>query len=128
MFICSTTVQKPTVTNKEPLLCRQQDSYELVRKLGRGKYSEVFEAINVSNEEIEKVVVKILKVSCLCGELLEKYINCPYSVPHVAARHIKFIGEQGVMICNKTQRFFSQFELKWKQSTAAVGQLVTNFL
>ena len=60
---------KPTVTNKETLLCRQQDSYELVRKLGRGKYSEVFEAINVSNEEIEKVVVKILKVSFLCGQL-----------------------------------------------------------
>ena len=66
---------KSTVTNRETLLCRQQDSYELVRKLGRGKYSEVFEAINVSNEEIEKVVVKILKVSCLCGELLEKYLN-----------------------------------------------------
>ena len=38
-----------------------QDNYQLVRKLGRGKYSEVFEAINVSNNE--KVVVKILKVS-----------------------------------------------------------------
>lgn len=38
-----------------------QDNYQLVRKLGRGKYSEVFEAINVTNNE--KVVVKILKVS-----------------------------------------------------------------
>ncbi|XP_049573786.1 casein kinase 2, alpha prime polypeptide a isoform X3 [Syngnathus scovelli] len=36
-----------------------QDNYQLVRKLGRGKYSEVFEAINVSSSE--KVVVKILK-------------------------------------------------------------------
>uniref|UniRef100_A0A674NQ63 non-specific serine/threonine protein kinase n=1 Tax=Takifugu rubripes TaxID=31033 RepID=A0A674NQ63_TAKRU len=36
-----------------------QDNYQLVRKLGRGKYSEVFEAINVTNNE--KVVVKILK-------------------------------------------------------------------
>ena len=43
------------------LFCRQQDNYELVRKLGRGKYSEVFEAINITNDE--KVVVKILKVS-----------------------------------------------------------------
>lgn len=40
----------------------QQDDYQLVRKLGRGKYSEVFEAINVTNNE--KCVVKILKV-CL---------------------------------------------------------------
>lgn len=37
-----------------------QEDYQLVRKLGRGKYSEVFEAINVNNSE--KVVVKILKV------------------------------------------------------------------
>uniref|UniRef100_A0A8C6TID7 non-specific serine/threonine protein kinase n=1 Tax=Neogobius melanostomus TaxID=47308 RepID=A0A8C6TID7_9GOBI len=36
-----------------------QDNYQLVRKLGRGKYSEVFEAINVTNND--KVVVKILK-------------------------------------------------------------------
>lgn len=39
----------------------QQDDYQLVRKLGRGKYSEVFEAINITNNE--KCVVKILKVS-----------------------------------------------------------------
>lgn len=31
-----------------------------MRKLGRGKYSEVFEAMNVS--KVEKVVIKILKV------------------------------------------------------------------
>ncbi|KAH9361733.1 hypothetical protein HPB48_005114 [Haemaphysalis longicornis] len=36
-----------------------QDDYQLARKLGRGKYSEVFEAINVTNNE--KCVVKILK-------------------------------------------------------------------
>jgi len=40
---------------------RQQDDYQLVRKLGRGKYSEVFEAIDVTNSE--KCVVKILKVT-----------------------------------------------------------------
>lgn len=44
------------------LVFRNQDDYQLVRKLGRGKYSEVFEAINITNNE--KVVVKILKV---CG-------------------------------------------------------------
>lgn len=37
----------------------QQDDYQLVRKLGRGKYSEVFEAINITNNE--KCVIKILK-------------------------------------------------------------------
>ena len=35
------------------------DDYQLVRKLGRGKYSEVFEGINVATNE--KCVVKILK-------------------------------------------------------------------
>ncbi|CAF1019106.1 unnamed protein product [Adineta ricciae] len=36
-----------------------QDDYQIVRKLGRGKYSEVFEGINITNNE--KVVIKILK-------------------------------------------------------------------
>ena len=40
-----------------------QEDYQLVRKLGRGKYSEVFEGVNVSNND--KCVVKILKVSSL---------------------------------------------------------------
>lgn len=43
---------------------RQQDDYQIVRKLGRGKYSEVFEAINVTNNE--KCVIKILKVIDSC--------------------------------------------------------------
>ena len=38
-----------------------QDDYQIVRKLGRGKYSEVFEGINITNND--KVVIKILKVS-----------------------------------------------------------------
>lgn len=37
----------------------EQDEYEVVQKVGRGKYSEVFEGINVTNNE--KVVIKILK-------------------------------------------------------------------
>ncbi|KAG2188913.1 hypothetical protein INT44_004055, partial [Umbelopsis vinacea] len=36
-----------------------QDNYEIVRKVGRGKYSEVFEGINVVNGE--KCVIKVLK-------------------------------------------------------------------
>jgi len=38
---------------------RGQDDYEVVRKIGRGKYSEVFEGINVSQNI--PVVIKILK-------------------------------------------------------------------
>ena len=50
--------------------CRQQDDYQIVRKLGRGKYSEVFEAINVTNNE--KCVIKILKVcTCICQHSME---------------------------------------------------------
>jgi len=35
------------------------DNYEVVRKIGRGKYSEVFEGINTLSNE--KIVIKILK-------------------------------------------------------------------
>ena len=48
-----------------------QDDYQLVRKLGRGKYSEVFEAINITNNE--KVVVKILKV----GVFAHRFVPLP---------------------------------------------------
>ncbi|CAI9763049.1 unnamed protein product [Fraxinus pennsylvanica] len=36
-----------------------QEDYEVVRKVGRGKYSEVFEGINITNNE--KCIIKILK-------------------------------------------------------------------
>ncbi|XP_039007968.1 casein kinase II subunit alpha-2-like [Hibiscus syriacus] len=36
-----------------------QDDYEVVRKVGRGKYSEVFEGINANNNE--RCIIKILK-------------------------------------------------------------------
>lgn len=38
---------------------RLQDNYEIIRKVGRGKYSEVFEGINITNGE--KCVIKVLK-------------------------------------------------------------------
>ncbi|XP_063694477.1 casein kinase II subunit alpha-like [Bolinopsis microptera] len=37
-----------------------QENYQLVRKLGRGKYSEVFEGVDIRTPN-KKVVVKILK-------------------------------------------------------------------
>ncbi|KAG1463103.1 hypothetical protein G6F46_001049 [Rhizopus delemar] len=36
-----------------------QENYEIIRKVGRGKYSEVFEGINIANNE--KCVIKALK-------------------------------------------------------------------
>lgn len=42
------------------IVYRQQDNYQIVRKLGRGKYSEVFEALQVNDSQ--KCVIKILKV------------------------------------------------------------------
>lgn len=36
-----------------------QESYEVIRKIGRGKYSEVFEGINILNNE--KCCIKVLK-------------------------------------------------------------------
>jgi casein kinase II subunit alpha len=40
------------------------EAYSLVKKLGRGKYSEVFEGHR--DKTMEKVVIKILKVGCFC--------------------------------------------------------------
>lgn len=34
-----------------------QDNYEIVRKVGRGKYSEVFEGVNIANNS--KCVIKV---------------------------------------------------------------------
>jgi len=42
-----------------PVQWNTPEDYEVVRKIGRGKYSEVFEGINVRNSE--KCVIKILK-------------------------------------------------------------------
>ncbi len=38
---------------------RDQDDYEVVRKVGRGKYSEVFVGVNCVNNE--RCIIKILK-------------------------------------------------------------------
>lgn len=45
--------------NKDFPACRSQDDYEVVRKVGRGKYSEVFEGINIVTNQ--KCIIKILK-------------------------------------------------------------------
>lgn len=35
-------------------------NYEVLRKIGRGKYSEVFEGVNLKEQSQQKVVIKIL--------------------------------------------------------------------
>jgi len=44
---------------KSSEIYRDQDDYEVVRKIGRGKYSEVFDGMNVANNT--RCVIKILK-------------------------------------------------------------------
>ena len=44
---------------KMDIAWRSQDDYEVIRKIGRGKYSEVFEGINVRTNQL--CVIKILK-------------------------------------------------------------------
>jgi casein kinase II subunit alpha len=65
-----------------------QDDYQLVKKLGRGKYSEVFEAINITNNE--KCVVKILKVfNLLLFTFLTKYQYFCFVLKPVKKKKIK---------------------------------------
>ncbi|KAK6786079.1 hypothetical protein RDI58_014604 [Solanum bulbocastanum] len=44
---------------KEGIWRRENDDYEVVKKVGRGKYSEVFKEIHTTNNE--KCIIKILK-------------------------------------------------------------------
>ena len=51
----------PEYSNYEELeiTCGKQEDYEIIKKVGRGKYSEVYEGINVNNDQ--RVVIKVLK-------------------------------------------------------------------
>ena len=44
---------------KKSISWRNQDDYEIIKKIGRGKYSDVFEGICIKNDK--KVIIKILK-------------------------------------------------------------------
>jgi len=59
---CDVNLHKPKeYWNYEALNVKweSQDDYEIIRKIGRGKYSEVFEGFNLKNNE--KCVIKVLK-------------------------------------------------------------------
>ncbi len=50
----------PSLFNPLMLMCiSSQDNYEIIKKIGRGKYSEVYEGINTATNE--RIVIKILK-------------------------------------------------------------------
>ena len=53
---------------------RAQDNYEIIKKIGRGKYSEVYEGINTLTNQ--RIVIKILKPGKFKFILL---IGCIYS-------------------------------------------------
>ena len=60
----STQTTKTSKSNSgKGILCNKrfssQDNYEIIKKIGRGKYSEVYEGINTANNE--RIVIKILK-------------------------------------------------------------------
>ena len=60
-IFCSYVSQpiKLLVYDKYNISLISEGDYEVVRKVGRGKYSEVFEGSNVNNNE--KCIIKILK-------------------------------------------------------------------
>lgn len=84
-----------------------QDDYEVVRKVGRGKYSEVFEGINVTNNE--RCIIKILKpvkkkkVISTSSSFLYMRINAFDLISYVMScllptNHIAFLKLSGLSI------------------------------
>ncbi|KVH92477.1 Protein kinase, ATP binding site-containing protein [Cynara cardunculus var. scolymus] len=83
----------------------EQDDYEVSRKVGRGKYSEVFEGFHITNDE--KCIIKILKpikreikiLQNLCGgpnivKLLDIVRDQQSKTPSLA---LDFCHSQGIM-------------------------------
>lgn len=68
----------------------EQEHYELVRKIGRGKYSEVFEGVNVLNDQTcvikilkpvkKKKIKREIKVLCFPLFLLQNLCKCPFVI------------------------------------------------
>ena len=75
--------------------CRVQDHYEVIRKVGRGKYSEVFEGVNVSNNT--KCIIKILK------PVKNKKVGC--RAMHVSLRCFLQLAARSSECCSARVRF-----------------------
>ncbi len=58
-YVCTNRPKEYSDYTTHDIKWGDQDSYQLVHKLGRGKYSEVFEGANIRNNQ--KCVLKILK-------------------------------------------------------------------
>ncbi|MBA0655680.1 hypothetical protein Goklo_008138 [Gossypium klotzschianum] len=78
-----------------------QDGYEVIRKVGRGKYSEVFEGKNVNNNErcVIKILKPVKKKKNLCGgpniiKLLDIVRDQHSKTPSLA---LDYCHSQGIM-------------------------------
>ena len=58
-------------------ICRAQDNYEIIKKIGRGKYSEVYEGINA--QTTQRIVIKILKPGKFKNHLQLFHLANPFS-------------------------------------------------
>ncbi len=61
-----------------------QDDYEIISKIGRGRYSEVFEALNLlSNERVVVKMLKPVKKEKVRREImcLQAMSDCRYAIP-----------------------------------------------
>lgn len=57
--VCAERPQDYSFYNKYDVAWSKMDPYHIQQKLGRGKYSEVFQGVNISNNQ--PCVIKILK-------------------------------------------------------------------
>lgn len=57
--MCAERPQDYSYYNKYDVAWNTMDNYQIQQKLGRGKYSEVFQGVNIGNNE--PCVIKILK-------------------------------------------------------------------
>ncbi|CAO3612983.1 unnamed protein product [Cunninghamella echinulata] len=58
------------------VIYKLQDNYEIIRKVGRGKYSEVFEGINITNNEESMLLDFMILYGILCS-LNYRYSKTP---------------------------------------------------
>ena len=69
---------------------RAQDNYEIIKKIGRGKYSEVYEGINTLTNQ--RIVIKILKPGKFCKKSIHfSNFSCHIVKKNKIRREIKIL-------------------------------------